>query len=87
MVITLSKSLDLWFWLQKLMECVWLWYLVVDSTRVVTVNFTRLNPQSIGDKATSLWFESYPNIGEKVGFALEKDSASLQILEKEQSSG
>lgn len=64
----------------------WLWYLVVYFTSVVTVNFTRLNPPSIGDKATSLWFESYPNIGEKFGFALEKDFASLQILEKKQSS-
>lgn len=76
MVIILSKYLDLWFWLYKLMEHAWFRYLVVGSTIAVSVNFTRLNPPSVG-------IESYPNIGGKFGFALENDSANLQILEKQ----
>lgn len=58
----------------------------VNSTGVVTVKFSRLNPSSIGDKATSLWLETYLNRGEKFSFALEEDSVSLEILEKKQSS-
>lgn len=58
----------------------------VDYTGVVTIKFSRLNPSSIGNKATSLWLETYPNRAEKFGFALEEDSVNLELLEKKQSS-
>lgn len=79
MVIIFSKCLDLWFWLYELMERAWLRYLAVGSTIPVSVSFISLNPSSAG-------IESYPNIGGKFGFALEKDSANLQVLENQRSS-
>lgn len=55
MVVIHRNSLDLRIWL----ECASFWHFVLDSTRFVAVNYSRLNPSNTGANAGFLLFECY----------------------------